>query len=163
MNDLFLSGIVVGLLAMLFWTPQLMFKGVYKLGDDYSGGNKVLSWIPILNICMAEKKYYGKLSVCTGSIISLFVGIGARVACWWFLYDNKVVALASTILFWIVILFYFIANIIFVYNVIHDAEAVTGFKLLLLVVFYPFGQYYVGQFLGNVLRHAKNREETFKL
>ena len=51
---------------------------------------------------------------------------------------------------------------VFVYNVIHDADALRGGKLILFSVAFPFGQYYVGQYLANVVRHMQAKEDTFK-
>lgn len=78
------------------------------------------------------------------------------------MYQNVTVGTVSMAFFWIALLFYMISCMLFVYTVIHDADAVQGFKLILLTVAFPFGQYYIGTMLANVVRHMKEQEATFK-
>lgn len=162
MNEFMLSGIIVGLLAILFWTPYLMSKGVVSLEGSFTAKDRVIAFIPFVNIITAEKRYLGKIGFCTISVILLILGITSRVIIWWNFYDNVTLGTASIAIFWIVIALYLIANILFVRMVISDARAARGIKLLLLSVAYPFGQYYVGAYLGNVIRHMQKKEETFK-
>lgn len=162
MSELELSGLIIGLLAMLFFTPFCMAKGISKMDGELSAGEYILCMIPIFNIIRAELKYHGKIHVVTLSWILLVIGIVQRYFLWRYMYNNVTVGTISIIVFWIVIAFYFIANMLFVFIVIHDAGAVTGFKLVLLTIGYPFGQYYVGAYLANVVRHMQEREETFK-
>ena len=68
----------------------------------------------------------------------------------------------SVVAFWISLALWLIGNMVFVYNVIHDADALRGGKLILFSVAFPFGQYYVGQYLANVVRHMQAKEDTFK-
>jgi hypothetical protein len=162
MSDLMLSGIIVGLLAMLLWTPALMSIGVSKFEGDLSTTEKVLCCIPIVNIIRAEVKYYGKIRLVTISSITFIVACVLRVLAWWYLYDNVTIGTASIILFWGALAFWAVANMVFVYNVINDAAAMRGGKLLLFSIVFPFGQYYIGTYLANVIRHMQSREDTFK-
>ena len=162
MSELELSGLVVGIAAMLFFTPFCMAKGISRMDGELSIKEYILCAIPIFNIIRAEIKYWGKIHAVTLSWLLLIVGIVQRYFLLRYMYNNVTVGTISIIVFWAVIAFYFIANMIFVFSVIHDANAVTGFKLFLLTVGYPFGQYYVGAYLANVVRHMQEREETFK-
>ena len=162
MSDLVMSGLIVGVLAMIFFTPFLMARGISKLDERSGAGNMVLCALPIVNLARAEKIYYGRFKLCTISPIIAIVCIVARFFIWRNAYDNVTLGTISVVLFWLSILFYFISNMIFVYNVINDASVMSGPKLLLFTIAYPFGQYYVGAYLNNVIRHNKNMEDTFK-
>lgn len=162
MSDLMVSGIIVGLFALMFWTPALMSIGVAKFEGDVSIGEKLLCCIPIYNVMRAEKKYYGKPRLVTISTLLLVVITIARVLIWWFMYSNVTLGTISIIAFWIAIALWCVSNMIFVYTIIHDADVMHGVKLLLCAIAFPFGQYYIGNYLTNVIRHMNKQEETFK-
>ena len=162
MSEVLMSGLIVGVLAIIFFTPFLMARGISKL-DERSGASDILMCaIPIVNLARAEKIYYGKFKLCTISPIIAIVCIVARFFIWRNAYGNVALGTVSVVLFWLSILFYFISNMIFVFNVINDAGVMSGPKLVLLTIAYPFGQYYVGAYLNNVIRHNKKMEATFK-
>ena len=160
MSQVMMSGLIVGIIAMLFWTPFLMARGVSKLDDRSGAADFILCMIPVINIARAEKMYYGKFGVCTISPVMFVIGVAVRFFLWKNAYSNPMVGTISILVFWAVLLFYVLSNMIFVYTIIHDADAVTGFKLVLLTVAYPFGQYYVGTYLSNVIRHMKETAEA---
>lgn len=162
MGELELSGIIVGLAAMLFFTPFCMAKGISKMDGEMTMSEYVLCAIPLFNIIRAEIKYHGRIHVCTISLITFIIGIVQRILLWYYMYNNYAANVISNVVFWLAVAFFFVANMIFVFIVIHDAQAVTGFKLFLLSFGYPFGQYYVGNYLANVVRHMKEKEATFK-
>lgn len=163
MNNFMFSGLIVGVLAMLFWTPYLMAVGISKMEGNIDFTERFLCAIPIFNIIRAEKKYYGGFRFVTYSTIYLVVIFLVRV---WFITinssPNQAVGQITVILMWIGLLAYVVSNMIFVFTVIHDADAVHGVKLVLLCAFYMFGQYYIGTMLANVIRHMQEREATFK-
>ncbi len=162
MNDMLRSGLIMGILAMLLFTPFLMARGVSKLDDRSGSVDTVLCLIPIFNLIRAEKIYFGKFRLMLISPIIMIACVVARVLIWRNMYGNEVAGTVSIVLFWASILFYYVSNVIFVYTVIHDADVMHGFKLVLFSVAYPFGQYYVGAYLSNVVRHMKQKEATFK-
>lgn len=162
MSDLVRSGVIVGVLAMLLFTPFLMARGVSKLDGRSGTIDTVLCLLPFINTARAEKIYFGRIRLMTISPIVLILCIAARIFIWWNAYGNVMLGTVSIVLFWASILFYFISNMIFVYTVIHDADVMSGFKLLLFTVAYPFGQYYIGCYLSNVVRHMKDKEATFR-
>ena len=163
MSDLVLSGLIVGVLAMLLWTPAMLSMGVSKFEGDLTVGERVLCCIPIFNVIRAEIKYYGKLHFVSISIILLLIVTVVRVIVWWNFYTNVTLGTATVIALLVAVALWLIANMLFVYNIIHDADAVRGFKLILLTVFFPFGQYYIGAYLSNVVKHMQEKEATFKL
>lgn len=162
MSDFMMSGLIVGVLAILFFTPACMALGIEKYDGDVPMANRLICCIPIVNLVRAEIKYYGKIRFVTISTITLFLGIVARVYIWRNYYDNVTLGTASIVIFYAVIFFWLLGNMIFVYNVIHDADALSGWKLILYTIAFPFGQYYVGAYLNNVVRHMRTQEETFK-
>lgn len=162
MSNLMLSGVIVGLFAIMFWTPALMSMGVSKFEGDLTVGEKILCCIPIFNIIRAEKKYYGKFRVVTWSTIIMVLAIIFRFVTWYKMYENVTVGTIGIVLFWGTIALWLIANMIFVYNVINDAQALTGGKLILYSIAFPFGQYFVGNYLANVVRHMQAKEDAFK-
>lgn len=165
MSNTMVSGIIVGLLAMILWTPYLMARGIFSLGVEGKVPipTKIKAAVPILNLVIAEKEYYGKFGLILGSYITLILGVIQRYIAWRYMYENVKVGTASILLFWGLVLLFLFANMKFVYNVIKDAGAMSGFKLIIFTIAYPFGQYYVGVYLSNVIRHNKAKKETFKL
>lgn len=162
MSPLVYSGLIVGVLAMVFFTPYLYAKGVSQLEGDLTIGEKMLCMIPVFNTIRAERKYLGKFGFHFFATIFAFVAIVARVVQWWYAYNNITLGLICMGAFWLGLLLFVISNCILVFTVIHDANAVTGIKLLLLTIAYPFGQYYVGAYLSNVIRHMQESEATFQ-
>lgn len=162
MSNFTMSCLIVGILALLLYTPFCMARGVSKIAGESGTLDVVLCALPLINLARAEKLYYGKFRLCTISPIVLIVAFVARMYIWRNMYTNVTMGNISMLLFWAAILFCIVSNIIFVYTVIHDAEAMSGFKLIFISVAYPFGQYYVGTMLSNVIRHMQEKEATFK-
>lgn len=162
-NQIVLSALVIGVLAMIFWTPALMSLGISKLSTDkLSSTEKVLCCIPVFNIIRAEYQYYGKPRGVLISTVLMFIGVASRVYLWRNFYDNVTVGTVSIVIFWLVILAWIVCNMVFVFTVINDAQALAGFKLFAFSVCFPFGQYFIGAYLGNVIRHMQQKEDTFK-
>lgn len=153
-----ISCLIVGLLAMVFFTPVWMAKGIYNIADDKF--SPVLL-VPVLNIALAEKKYYGHVYFATISNILLIVGAVARYNIWRYMYDNRVLGTISYFAFFAILAFLFIGNGKFVYDVLHDSNAAYGWKFALMVIIYPIGQYYVGSFVVNVIKHNISVEKEF--
>lgn len=162
MSNFVLSGLIVGIIVLIFFTPHLLAKGVASLANEDSMGVKVITWIPVVNTIWAEKTYLGKVGFhCIATIFEI-VAVVARVIQWRYAYANITLGLICMGAFWLGLLLFVISNCILVYTIIHDAQAMTGFKLILFTIAYPFGQYYIGAYLANVIRHMQEKEETFK-
>lgn len=162
MSDLVLSGLIVGLFAMLFFTPFMFAKGVSRLEGELTAGEYILCMIPFLNTIRAEKKYLGRIGLHCIATIIMIVGVAVRVLQWKYMYSNITLGLICMAIFWLSLLLFVISNIVLVYTIINDANATKGAKLLILAVAYPFGQYYIGAYLVNVIRHMQEQESTFK-
>lgn len=162
MSDFIFSGFVVGVLIIMFYTPYMLAKGVWSLEDDMTVSQHLVCLIPIYNIIKAEKMYKGKYGFVTFSTVFSFVAIIIRVFIWYTSYNNVTMSLVSLALFWGAILIFCIANISFVYLILSDADAVAGLPLLLYSLAFPFGQFYIGAYLSNVIKHKKVQEDTFK-
>lgn len=163
MNDFVLSGLIIGVLVMLFFTPAMMAKGISKIqyGDDETGVSKILNWIPIVNLVRAEKIYYGKFHIVSIATIVFLIMFPVRILVWRYMYSNTTLGLITYFGLFIAAGFFIVANIIFVFNVLHDVDVMRGAKLLIFAIAYPFGQYWIGAYLNNVLRHISNEKETF--
>lgn len=162
MSEFVLSGLIIGILAMVFFTPFMLSKGVARLEGDMTIGEYILCSIPIFNTIRAEYKYLGRIGFHCISTIIMIIGIIFRVLQWRFMYSNITLGLIAMGVFWFSLLLFAVGNFSIVYLIINDARAVTGIKLIILAVFYPFGQYYIGAYLVNVIRHMKEQESTFK-
>jgi hypothetical protein len=162
LSPLIASGVIVGVLALIFFTPFVMARGISKLDKRSGAGNFILCMIPIVNVIRAEKIYYGRVKLLGVSSILLVIVTALRFAVWFNFYDNIILGTGSFVLFWVSVVLYAAANMIFVYTVIHDADALRGFKLFLFTIAFPFGQYYIGAYLNNVIAHNMAREDTFK-
>lgn len=162
MSDFAMSCLVIGVLAMVLYTPFCMARGVSKIAGESGPLDFILCAVPLFNLARAEKLYYGKFHLCTFSPVVFVFAFIVRFYIWRNMYTNVMMGNVSMILFWAALMFYVVSNIIFVYTVIHDADAMQGFKLIVMSVAYPFGQYYVGTMLANVIRHMQEKEDTFK-
>lgn len=154
-------GFLIGMLAILFYTPYKMARGIAKLANMDYGANTFLCMIPFLNIIRAEKQYFGKISIVTISTIASIVTFGFRLFTLFFMYDNVTVCTVSVGLMIVSFLFMIFANIRFVYLVINDAGAMSGFKLWLFTLLYPFGQWYIGTYICTVIANKQRFAETF--
>lgn len=163
MNDFVLSGFIVGILAMIFFTPYKMAVGIKKMSGKVSISERLLCAIPIVNIIIAEKEYLGKIGLCAIGTVTCVITTVFRIFQWYYMYDNVTMGLVGMIAFWAGLLFFIISNMVLTYTIINDAGAVRGLKLILLTIGFPFGQYYIGAALPNVVRNIKNEEATFKL
>ena len=162
MNELMLSGLFVGIIAILFVTPYMMSVGIASLEGKVSIGERLLSAIPVLNITRAEKRYYSKPGLVTISIIAFVIMAIARVATWWFMYSNVPVCTASVIGLYLSIVFYFIANMKFVWDVLNDTDAMSGFKKLLFTLAFPIGQYFICSYIATIVKKQLKQEGVFQ-
>ena len=161
-SPMFVSGVIVGVLALIFFTPFVMARGISKMDGRSGAGNAILCAIPIVNIIRSEVIYFGGIRLLSISTILSIIGIAVRVIVWRFAFNNVMLGTISIVLFFGALILYAIANMLFIFTVIKDADAVRGFKLFLLSFAFPFGQYYIGAYLNNVIAHNMSREDTFK-
>ena len=134
MSNLVLSGLIVGLIVMIFFTPFMLAKGVSKLEGELTLKEYILCMIPLFNTIRAEYKYFGRIGIHCISTITLILGVTFRVLQWRFLYSNITMGLIGMAIFWFSLLLFVIGNIVVVYTIINDARIIRGFKLILLSV-----------------------------
>ena len=64
MNGIITTGFVIGMLAMLFFTPAQYMKGIMQMSyGKLTVKDKVMCYIPIYNVVKAESLYTGKFSI----------------------------------------------------------------------------------------------------
>ena len=162
MSDFTASGLVIGVLAMLFFTPGMFCKGILTISnEELTGGQKVLCFIPIVNIFKTEKEYWGKLWLISYSIIVMVLSIIAKFATWYFMHSNVTLNLVTTILVLVAVAFMFIANAIGVWTIIRDTDATSTGKAIFFSVLFPIGQYFVGSYVPTIVSKSQNKEATF--
>lgn len=165
MSDSMFSGVIVGVLAMIFYTPMKMALGIAAInndGDSVSFSDKLSCAIPVFNIGWAEKKYYGKISLCTIATILLLLFAALRVLAWWYFYENVTIGTGSIILLYVGVLLFYVANARFVYDVLTTAEAADGVKKWFYVLFFPLGQYFIGSSVANIIKYNMAQEDVFR-
>lgn len=156
------TGLFFGVIFMVFWTPFLMAKGIQKLEvERLSVGETVMCLIPLFNIIRAEKMFYGKIGLCFWGIVLSIVGIVARVAAIMVNRENVILYYITLALFIIGFLVAYISNVRFVYTVIKKSNALTTGKRWLFSLIYPMGQWFIGNYLANILKNQKKIKDVF--
>lgn len=162
-----MAGVVItffllGILAITFYTPYCMAKGVQIIAySDLSKSEKLKCMIPIYNVVNAETLYTGEFNWTLTSIGAFIATLVFRLLVV-FLEGSKVVQIISIILVLITMLGVYIANVRLVYMVIKDAEVKSAAGALLFAIILPYGQYYIGTFMPTVVKNLAKQEETFK-
>lgn len=146
-------------LFSVFWTPYKMSACINEmyLDEKIGIGSRILCFIPVFNICRAEKQFLTRFGFATGATVFMFIAAIWRFVSGHFLAGvNQVLAVSGVYILLISLLAYWICNSVFVYQVISTTHAMGGFKLFLFTLIYPLGQLFIGDFLKNVI---KNRLE----
>lgn len=155
MNNIVISAAIVGMFFIIFYVPYLLAKGVSQMsyGKKLEPGIVFRCWIPIYNIFYADREYFGKLAFASYGFIAMAVCTVLRVVQWYYVYNNPVLARVFIYLFYISILAWYITNCITSFIIMHESGAVNVGKAILYSVIFPFGYFYIGQFLTNVIMH----------
>jgi hypothetical protein len=122
---------------------------------------KILAMVPIVNVCVAERMYYGRLSrvgIMTGGMIGLLM---ARFAVIFLAPTVSWIQIVTTILLLAAVMICFAGNAILVFSILNDADVFGLGKKLVYSLFFPIGQYYIGAYLPNVVSKIKDTEEVF--
>lgn len=154
--------VLIALTLISLWTPYLMAKGIESLSGHVSCATKIKCMIPIYNILRAEKNYYGSIKFCGISTILVFVLTIVKLSTWFFLNSMGQLNFITSILWLLSFVIVYIANCIFVYTVIHDADVMGGGKLLLYTIVYPIGQYYIGTQVAGAIARVEREAEAFR-
>ena len=75
--------------------------------------------------------------------------------------DNETLTIVSIFAFIAAWIFFFIAQMIFVWQVLADSDAMTLGKRILFTIAFPFGQYFIGTVLGRVIRYKQKMASQF--
>lgn len=156
MNSVTISAAIVGVLFIIFYIPYLLAKGVSQMAYGKKMETSILArcWIPVYNIFYADKAYFGKLSFQSYGFIAMVVCTVLRVVQWYFVYDNAVLARVFIILFYLSIVVWYLLNCATSYVIMHESGVVNVGKSILYSIIFPFGYFYIGQFLANVVAHS---------
>lgn len=159
------TGLAVGMFMMLFVTPAYMAMGVKRMNEErkLTFGEKVACCIPFVNMIKAEIDYYGHIKLYTISLIVNIITTAQRIYTLFYMREQATICTVSVIVFIIGWLFTYIANMVFVYDIITVAGNESRSKAFLNALIYPIGQYYVGTTLPNVVRNTQKQAETFTI
>lgn len=155
MNSIVLSAAIVGMLFIIFYIPYLLAKGVSQMayGRKLEPGILLRCWIPVYNIFYADKTYFGKLSLSSYGFVAMFVCTLLRVVQWYYMYNNVVMARIFIVLFILSIIAWYLLNCITSFIIMHESGVINAGKAVLYSIIFPFGYFYIGQFLANVISH----------
>lgn len=155
MNNITMSAVIVGVLFIMFYIPYLLAKGVSQIayGKRLEAGILVKCWIPVYNIFYADKTYFGHIASASYGFICMIVFTLLRLVQWFFLYDNTILARIFIILFGVGIATWYICNCFTSFIIMKDSGAINTGKAILYSIVFPFGYFYIGQFLANVVSH----------
>lgn len=154
-------GLLVGLFAMLFFTPYTLCKGIHILAyDSIDTKDKLMCMIPVVNIFRGEVLYTGKAPTVGISTVAFFVLFLLRVV-EAFAGAGTTIANITIILLVISMLALYVTNFILVFRILKEAD-VTGFgAIIVFSLLYPIGQYYIGNLLPRVLKNSLKDDQTF--
>ena len=161
-NEIILSGVIVGVLIIMFYVPYLLAKGLTQICYDkrLTGGQQVKCAIPIYNVFYADITYWGKLSFASWGFIALVATIVARLVQWFFFYSaNEVIVQAFMIAVWVALIAWWICNVVNSIMIMKDSTVVPIGKAILYSIIFPVGYFYIGNFLVNVMLHELNTQE----
>ncbi len=162
MGEIGISALIVGLIGMLWYCPYCMARGICALEDKPTFKEKLICSIPIFNIMYGEKRYFGKIKLCTISVLIMIIAFATRIFIWKYQYNNYTLGVASMAFLAVALLFFLIVNAIFVRTVISDSGAVADGAATLFAILLPYGQYYIGKFLVGIVKSNAKKGDTFK-
>lgn len=160
-ENIMAGGLLVGVLAMLFYTPYCLAAGIDRLNGN-GAGFKPKCCIPIVNTISAEVNYFGKMGFLSFTTLGFILSVVLKVCTWLFMHSNTTVNLITTFLVIGLFALLYIANCWFVYIVIHDADILGMAKLLMFTIIFPIGQWYIKNGVAVVVEKRKYKEDTFK-
>ena len=159
------TGMGVGLILMLFWTPYLLAKGVNKLysqEDSLTFGERFLCALPIVNTIRAEVQWYNKIAFHTIATILMILTTGFRVFVYITAFDNKTLTQISVYAFIGGFVLYILSHMFLTWKIMYDSDNTSTVNPVIFGILVPFGQYYIGTYLGNVVRHNQKKVSQFE-
>ena len=156
------AAFLLGIFFMMFVTPAVFAKGVFLIDHgELDNSDKVKMWIPIYNVVKAESMYTGRVSFVGIGILVLFITTVIRVLAATFA-EAYVVHILTIILFLLGIVFYYAVNVYIVFVVINDSDTKGLLGKVIYSLIFPLGQYFIGNFLPNEMKHLAKEESVFK-
>lgn len=152
----------VGVLAMVFYTPAKLMQGCYEIKYEVLPiRDKVVSFIPIVNVWSAEKATFGKLPTAAIAEIFFMLTVPFRFFVV-FNFSGFAINLFSMLLMVFAFILCYLLNALLVFRILHTADTMSlGAQIVWSVVF-PIGQYYIGEHLPTVLKKEGMEVSTFK-
>ena len=161
-REILASSILIGLFAIVFFTPVVFSQGLIKMAyGEVAGKDKILSLIPVVNIIYAEKAYRDSISITLTTTILVTVAIVVRFTVAIFLPYNGILTMLTVVIFVAAIIAAYLLNAIFVFIVINAANTTALPAKLFLSIFFPLGHYYVGKFMAKEIAYYARQENTF--
>lgn len=153
MGNFVAAFLIIGLVALIFITPVYYAMGVYEI--SYKGkpvGSELVQCIvPVWNVSYAQGLYDGGKSYIITQIFLILACIFEGVCLGFDLgYVLNIVSLGVLAL---AVLAFIIQAIYCTFIVINDTKACSLPKTILMAVFYPIGQYYIGAFLPKAVEN----------
>ena len=153
---------LLGIIAITFYTPYCMAKGIHIMAySDLTKSEKISCMVPVYNVVKAETLYTGEFNWILTSVCAFAATLLFRFAII-FLQGPKFVQIISVILVVLTMLAVYIANVRLVYIVLKDAEIKSTVGAIVFALILPYGQYYIGTFMPTVIKNLAKQEETFK-
>lgn len=155
MNSVIMSAAIVGVLFIIFYIPFLLAKGVSQMayGKKLEMGILLRCWIPIYNVFYADQTYFGGIKFASGGLVAMLVTTVLRVVQWYFMYDNEILARVCIVMFCFGIGYWYASNCFTSFIIMKESGAVGIGKSILYSIIFPFGYFYIGQFIVNVVSH----------
>lgn len=159
MNPIVATGFLVGILAMLFYTPAKFMQGICKLSyGDLTAKEKVMSYIPFYNVIKAEHIYTGRMSSIGIASVAVVIAFIARFGAIFYLTDNRNMQIVTILFVLCALMAWYLCNAITVFMVLHDAS-LPGY--IWRSILFPFGQFYIGSYMNAVIKNMEKEEGTF--
>lgn len=159
-ENIMASGLLIGIIAMLFYTPYCMAAGIDRMNCGYKRFS-FKTIVPIYNMIDAEVNYFGGIKLFTISTVLFIMGVILKVCTWLLMHSNTTINLITTILVVGLFLLLCIANMWFVWVVISDANVVSMAKLIMFAVIFPIGQWYIKNGVCIVVEKRQQKKDTF--
>ena len=163
MQNLILGMFMLGIFFVLFYCPFSITKGITKIAyKEFRVKDVLLAVVPVLNICVAEKRYKGKIGFTAYATIVTFLLLIIRLITVFAAPAGSLVIYITSYLTIAAIILLYIANAALVFIVLHDANTNPLWQIITFSVLYPIGMYYIGTYLPGVMRQFENEVNTFK-
>ena len=162
MEEFISTGFLVGVLAMVFWTPYLFAMGVLRITQDYVDfSDRLTCMIPIANLFKADRAYFNKVSVTGVAVSTLLVSVFLKInaVSWWpeiaWVHYGLIVLIILSFAIW------FIGSMVGVWIVLRDSGLCAIQSQIIMSILFPIGQWYIGNILYKEIKYYQNQEDLY--